>query len=187
MKSTPISEKSSLDWLPDTGYVFLNQSTVWKRYSLQYMKWDNNNFDFDDTYEHDFFLNNYNNNFGTYLDPNSTLTPHCMPIHTYWATTLPPSSAPYLDTRLDRNGLCSSKEIPYTIGAAITSALPTNILMYTYIITMNGSVVYDKYKLSGQKGNREPWWCNSTWCSFPTEIGSIIPAWNSGTPTAYAW
>ncbi len=186
-KTNSNSEKSSTNWLPDEGFTFLNQSTVSTRYSLQYMKWSNNNFDLDDTYEHDFFLNNYNNNLGTYLTLNSSTPPSCMPSHTYWSTTMPPLSAPYLDTRLDQNGLCSTKEVPYTIGAAIAVALPANTLMFTYFVANNGTVVNDKYKLTGQKGIRLPFWCYSTWCSFGTEQANIIPAWRSGTPTAYAW
>ena len=152
------------------------------------MAWYSNNFGSNATYEHDFFLNNYNNNPGTYLNPASTSYPGCFPVATYAATTWPSASHPYLDTRLAENLVeCENQEIPYTIGAAKVDAIPAGIWQYTYIVTQPGNVNYDKFKLQGQKGYRSPSWCYTTWCGFSDGIVNLVPAWNSLVPGSVAW
>lgn len=181
------SSRSIPSWLPVSGYSFVNEDSGY-RYSLQYMWWNTNNFDSDDTYEHDFFLNNYDNNLGTYLNPNSTSYPDCFPVTTYASTTWPTSSYPYLDTRLAQNLIeCEYKETPYTIGAAKADAIPVGDWEYTYIETLPGNVNVDKFKLQAQKGYRFPSSCYTTWCSFGDEIVNLIPAWNSTVPGDVAW
>ena len=175
------------NWEPDVG-VSIVDSNYGYRYSLQYMGWYSNNFNGNATYEHDFFLNNYNNNPGTYLNPKSTSYPGCFPVSTYATTTWPPASYPYLDTRLSGNLIgCENEEIPYTIGAAKADEIPSGTWQYTYIATQPGNANWDKFKLQGQKGYRLPSWCYTTWCSFGDATVKLVPAWNSGVPGMVSW
>jgi hypothetical protein len=186
-----VSQRSGTDsqgsWYPNIGTTETGQSSAsGQRYVLQLMKWTNAEFGQNDTYEHDFFLYNYDND-GTYLSSATTLTPICKPIVNYWNTDWPASARPYLDTRLNQNGLCATEEIPYTIGAAQASALASNTLYRSYISVANGNVNQDKFKLQGQLGHRFPSWCYSTFCSYPDLHLPLVQAWSDAVPGIVNW
>lgn len=180
-----VPQTTPATWYPNSGSTITAQSGTTQRYVLQFMKWNSLVFSWNATYEHDFFLYNYNND-GTYLNPASTPYPGCYPYATYAATNWPGASAPYLDTRFNYGG-CEHNELAYTIGAAYAIAINANQVYLTYLVTANGNVNQDKFKLQAQLGHRSPSWCYSTWCSFADSILSLVPAWNSNVPGVVNW
>jgi len=186
--SNRLSSQALAPWEPEQGISYVGQYSNGTRYSLQYMKWNTNNFAPNATYEHDFFLNNYNNNAGTYLDRRSTPFFGCFPFNIYAVSSWPSTAHPYLDTRLAQNFLgCEYQEVPYTIGAAKADAIPVGVWQYTYFHTQPGDVNFDKFKLQAQKGFRVPSSCYSVWCSFSDDIVNLVPAWNSSVPGVVSW
>ncbi|VBB43557.1 exported hypothetical protein [uncultured Desulfatiglans sp.] len=178
------TENDIKTWWPNVGYSHTYQYSPTERYTLQYMGWYNPNFTEIDTYEHDYFLYNYDN--ATYLRNGSTSYPNCYPLIVYAATTWPSDSHPYLDTRYNYFG-CEFNELAFTIGASKAKSIPGNIWHYNYFITKNGNSSSDKFKLQAQKGYRNPSWCYSTWCSFSEKIVNLVPAWSSSVPGTVRW
>lgn len=174
-------------WNPEVGVSYVYPSQNGGRYSTQWMWWDEIPFSSEQTYEHDFFLYNYDND-GTYLNGNDTGYPGCFPVVEYAATTWPAESKPYLDTRFAANYVsCERDEMAYTIGAAQADKLTANTWHYTYIRTTDGNSGNDKFKLSAQLGHRTPSWCYTTWCSFGDDSRVLVPAWSSFVPGTRWW
>ncbi|MEY3783813.1 MAG: hypothetical protein RLZZ230_135 [Candidatus Parcubacteria bacterium] len=143
---------------------------------LNYMRWNNNNFSSDQTYEHDFFLKNDSSSPGTYFARSFSLTPYCLPKAVYAATSWPASSYPYLDSDLEGNGSCSSTgNIAYSIGAAQANAITTGVDHFTQILMPNGDASTDKFLLQGQVGYQFPTGSHST-------LNSFAYGYNSGYP-----
>jgi hypothetical protein len=168
-------------WAPKQGYSYVFPSSVQgERYTTQYMWWnDVSGFDAISTYEHDFFLNNYDGQ--TYLDSGQDLWG--FPNVTYAASNLP---RPYLDTRFsDPEG-----EKAYTIGSSEASSIQANTSYwyYNYIRTLEGNADTDTGKLQAQLGYRSPSWCyENTWCSYSIAIENLISAWNISVPGSQYW
>lgn len=113
-----------------------------------------------------------------------------MPVTSYWSTTWPAASVPYLDTRLAQGTSCEVNELPYTIGAAFAWQLRGGITYETYIRTANGNASSDRFRLSGQVGYRSPVaGCprNWTWCSFGRFSVVLVPAWSVNVPNTRSW
>jgi len=179
-----MSTTSSSTWWPNVGYSYTYPYSSTQRYTLQYMGWYAPAFTWTQTYEHDYFLYNYDR--ATYLNGGSTAYPGCFPVVQYAATTWPAGSYPYLDTRFNYTG-CEVNELAYTIGAAQASAIPGGVWHYNYIITANGNASSDRFKLQAQRGYRSPSSCYTTWCSFGDYILNLVPAWNSTVPGTVYW
>jgi len=169
----------SSTWAPKMGYSFIHPSSHGGRYTSQYMWWNNvSGFNSTSTYEHDFFLNNYDGK--TYLDAGQDYWG--FPNITYASSNLPRA---YFDTRaMDADG-----EKAYTIGSAKASDIQANTGYWylNYIRTANGNTNTDSGKLQAQLGYRSPSWCYSTWCSFSESIINLIPAWKVGVPGSWYW
>lgn len=130
-------------WNPEVGVSYVYPSQNGGRYTYQWMWWNEIPFSSDQTYEHDYFLYNYDND-GTYLNGDDTGYPGCFPVIEYAATTWPAESKPYLDTRFAANYVsCERDEVAYTIGAAQADKLTANTWHYTYIHTTDGNVDND--------------------------------------------
>lgn len=186
VKSQP-SSGIQATWYPNSGTSYTYAYNSSSRYTQQYMKWTNKSFSSSQTYEHEYFLYNYNND-GTYLYGGSSSFPNCFPVVNYASTTWPSTSYPYLDTRLKENLTgCESNEVEFTIGAAKASALSNNTTYYTYFRTANGNVSTDKFKLSAQLGHRNPSSCYTTWCSWSDSRTTLIPAWSTQVPGYKSW
>jgi hypothetical protein len=174
------------DWVPSYGYSYINASSIGtnNRYSLQRLIW-NNNWPFTrwHTYEHDFFLNNYSNNRGTYLsrEVNRFGFPVCS-----WSSNFPSA---YLDTRFfDENDWdYDDPEVAYTIGCGNAFAIRGNKSYFTYMRVAKGDVNYDKGKLNAQDGTQIPVNCTSVWCSFSTQNEKLVSAWNVRVPGLTYW
>jgi hypothetical protein len=180
-----ISNKTNDDeWLPSEGYITCTDvpDEPEERYVFNSFKWNYfPAFEAEDTYEHDFFLNSYNDGEypDTYLSEAATILGR--PAATYAVSTLP---IPYLDTRLDD---APDAETAYTLGCAKAISIHNDKLYYNYIQIDNGSDDIDHFKLQGQLGHRVPLGCISTFCSFSTEITTIVPAWQNIPTLAYYW
>lgn len=179
-----MSTTSSSTWWPNVGYSYTYPYSSTQRYTLQYMGWYAPAFTWIQTYEHDYFLYNYDR--ATYLYGGSTAYPGCFPVVQYAATTWPAASYPYLDTRFNYTG-CEVNELAFTAGAAQASAIPGGVWHYYYIITANGNASRDHFKLQAQRGYRSPTWCYTTWCSFADYTLNLVPAWNSAVPGTVYW
>lgn len=168
-------------WSPQQGYSYVFPSSVQgERYTTQYMWWTNvSGFNSTSTYEHDFFLNNYDGQ--TYLDSGQDLWG--FPDVTYAASNLPRA---YLDTRFsDPEG-----EKAYTIGSSEASSIQayTSYWYLNYIRTLEGNADTDTGKLQAQLGYRYPSWCyENTWCSYAITTINLIPAWNISVPGSQYW
>ena len=174
------------EWYPFWGYSETGEVDYDSRYSLQYHTFYENKFKTFDTYEHDWYLNNYTG--ATYLEEGSTSPPGCWPLGIeYIATNYPSSSAPYWDTRLDQDGSCASSELPFTIGAGNAKDLPEKTWLYTYVVAKKGKSDRGSYKINAQKGHQVPIGCTSTWCSFGDEIARVHRAWDSDVPSHDDW
>lgn len=170
-------------WVPNQGYSYLYPSIYGGRYVEQDMYWndwrDLTGFTYASTYEHDFFLNNYDGK--TYLSSSQSL--NGFPNVSYWSSNLP---MPYLDTRVGDN----SGEKAYTIGTPQAVAVGSRTWYWYYIRTSDGNTSTDNGKINGQLGYRSPDWCFSVWCSFGdsnTPQYRIVPAWKIPAPGAYHW
>jgi hypothetical protein len=170
-------------WVPAQGTSYIHPSSAGGRYVQQNMYWNSwwnvSGFGINSTYEHDFFLYNYDNR--TYLSSNQAA--NGIPTVSYWTSNLP---RPYLDTRFgDPSG-----EKAYTIGSANGLDIwPFNQYWY-YIRTPNGNTSVDTGKINAQLGYRNPSWCYTTWCSFQdpnTPIYRLILAWNISAPGTKNW
>ena len=169
---------------PDSGLIYTGPSTygVGNRYAYNYFQWNNDpSFGHYSTYEHDFFLNNDPNSSlgsGTYLTTSQTWQGY--PTVEYVASTLPSA---YLDTR----AFDGSDEVAYTIGSGWAKDIVANSGYYTYFISKNGLTSQDNGKLSAQIGEQRPWGCSTTWCSFSTNIITLVPAWTVPVPGVHNW
>lgn len=169
-------------WVPRRGSSYTGPSYPGGRFVSQYIWWDNvSGFDSISTYEHDFFLNNYDGK--TYLDASQNWLG--MPNIIYAATNLP---RPYLDSRaMDPAG-----EKAYVIGCSDADSIQANTGYWysTYIRTANGNTNIDKAKLQAQLAYRNPSWCyGNTWC-VPESLVTVnlVPAWHmSNIPCLYYW
>lgn len=181
--------KATGTWYPNSGSSVTGDSNSSERYVLQFMQWNlptyPSNAGWNATYEHDFFLYNYNND-GTYLTSAATPYPGCFPQANYASTSWPAATSPYLDTRFNWGG-CEKNEVAYTIGAAQANAVSKGVMYYTYIRLPKGTVNNDKFKLQAQLGHRSPSWCYTTWCSFSDSIVNLIPAWSDKVPGTQNW
>lgn len=173
------SRELNSDWLPDLGVVETRDYDSSQRYLLQGFKWYNNPFADGETYEPDFFLDNYNvgDRKGTYFSRRNYGS---FPAFSYAASNLPDA---YVDTRFSD----SSNEVAYTIGCGDANNIDTDETYYTYLRLGKGDVDFDQAKLSGQLGEQRPYGCVSTWCSFSTGIEKIIPAWDLDVPSTRYW
>lgn len=182
-----MAASTSLAYLaPNSGTSYFYPSSSGGRYVQQYMKWNAIYFSWDQTYEHDVFLYNYDNQ--TYLNSSSSSYPGCYPVTLYAATTWPSAAQPYIDTRLSDNLVsCEKDELAFTIGVAQASALQANVNYYTYMRTTSGNASSDKFKLQGQVGHRNPTNCYTTWCSWGDESINLIPAWSYQVPGTQSW
>jgi hypothetical protein len=172
-------------WYPNSGRIETGASNG-QRYLYQYMKWNAITFAPNQTYEHDFFLNNSDRK--TYLNGMSTARPKCLPSVMYVATTWPTTAKPYLDTRLAENLVsCEVDELAYTIGAAQANALRPNNTYLNQIRTTAGNASIDSFFLQGQIGHRNPSFCFTTWCSWADGIKYLVSPWNSKIPGVVTW
>lgn len=166
-------------WTPAEGYSYVYPSSYGGRYSSQYIWWPTTiGFTVFDTYEHDFFLNNYDGK--TYLSAAQDSWGN--PSVSYASTSLP---YPYLDTRYgDPSG-----EKAYTIGSASAISIKgsTDYFYQTYIRTTDGNTSNDTAKIQAQRGYRNPTLCYSTWCSYASETINLISAWNVSVPGSATW
>lgn len=185
-KPTPLVAQSfPVRWYPDLGVSYVYPSANGGRYTRQTMSWGRNYFRSEETYEHDFFLYNYDR--ATYLDPITVGYPDCYPNSVYASTTWPAGSAPYLDTRFGQNSQCEVDELAYTLGAAYAYVIPQGMTHETYIRTANGNAGADKFKLIAQLGYRSPVTCDSTFCSFGKSSRVLVPAWSINVPNTKYW
>lgn len=168
-------------WAPKRGTSYTGPSYPGGRFVSQYMWWDNvSGFNSTSTYEHDFFLNNYDGK--TYLDASQNWLG--MPKIIYAATNLP---HPYIDSRaMDPAG-----EKAYVIGCSDADSIRANTSYwyFTYIRTANGNTNTDKAKLQAQLAYRDPSWCyGNTWC-VPHSLATVnlIPAWRINVPGLHYW
>lgn len=179
-KTPKVSPKTHWEnWSPEQGWSYVYPSLYGGRYTWQFMWWDDTGgFNSNSTYEHDFFLNNYDGR--TYFDSRQTWDG--FPLVIYAVSSLP---AAYLDTRSgDPRG-----ELAYTIGSARASDIRANIPYWydNYIRMVNGNTNSDSGKLWGQRGYRNPSWCYSVWCSFGSNWDPIVSAWNIPVPGTRSW
>ncbi len=163
-------------WVPSRVTVETGSLSSGERYIRSTFRWDRDpGFAADATYEHDFFLNNYDESHlgsGTYLSRHETITQ--LPDTTHWATNLP---SPYLDTRFGEPSISAGKEIAYTIGSGNAAAIEPGVEYFTLIVIDAGDTDVDNGRLSAQLGVQVPVGCTDTFCSFPTAIVPIFEAW----------
>lgn len=172
-------------WMPVSGTSISDVAAEGGRYAREYMKWDSNVFAPEDTYEHDFFLYNYDGQ--TYLNGASTPPVDCFPVITYASTTWPAESKPYLDSRYDLEKFrCEIDELAYTIGAAKADKIASGVLHYNYIRTSNGNAASSKFKINAQLGYRSADTCYTTWCSW-SESQVIMVPFRDGVPGSIPW
>jgi len=165
-------------WVPNVGNITTGDYTSTTRYVYQRMRWQNDNpFDRWYTYEHDFFLNNYSNNRGTYFSraQNSHGFPTCT-----WFTNLP---SPYLDTRYGDD----LEEIAYTIASGNAYQIDEREWYTSTIRIKKGDVNRDVGKLTAQLGTQIPIGCTSSWCSFAVANVRLVTAWNVDLPGTDWW
>lgn len=177
----------AVTWWPNFGTSYVDADST-GRYTRQTMKWNANVFNTDDTYEHDFFLYNYDRS--AYLDSRTGYYSGCEPFHTDWYADWGTAAAPYLDTRLAEpgSGFCEVDELPYTIGAGQPSRIDTSLSHYTWIHTLKGIATSDRFKLQAQLGYQNPRGCTSTWCSFGGRgLRILVPAWSINVPGVRQW
>ena len=153
-------------WYPNYGRSVVLESSVKPgyRYTGQYHRWDGNTMTYNNTYEHDFFLGNYDGK--TYLTSVMGIVPNCKPRSDFVMTTYPAAAKAYLDTNYNGRYACERREIAYTIGAAISGALQSGKTYYNYIRTFAGNTSQDHARLYAQRGFRKPYNCFSAFCSF---------------------
>ncbi len=172
------NSRAALKWVPNIGNLTTGDYSSTQRYAYQRVRWQNNNpFSRWYTYEHDFFLNNYSDNRGTYFSraQNSQGFPICT-----WTTNLP---SPYLDTRFgDAPG-----EVAYTIGCGDAYKIDEREWYTSTIRVMKGDVNTDKGKLTAQLGTQIPVGCTSSWCSFAVTNVKLIKAWDIKLPGTKYW
>lgn len=169
---------NNLGWIPTSGTSVVNPSTLCcnLRFSQQYAKWSSiSGFSSTSAYEHDFWLNNYDNK--TYLDTSQDSSG--FPIVNYAGSDLP---QPYLDTRWGDIG----GEKSYVVGTPYPNKISINTLYNTYIRTNKGNTATDTGKLQAQLGYRVPT-CISTWCINSSQTVNLIKAWNITVPGMKNW
>lgn len=158
-------------WLPNRGRTIVRpaNSQDTERYVHQTMIWtDVSGFGTNSTYEHDFFLYNYDGK--TYLSRGQSL--NGIPQVNYWGSNLPRA---YLDTRFgDPAG-----EVAYVIGCADGDAIQLNTWYWSQIRTAKGDSNTDLAKLFGQLGYRSPSGCYTTWCVFASQTEPVVGSWST--------
>jgi len=177
-----IENRSSNDWIPNIGLVYTGERSDGDRQVINIFKWNASNpFSLFSTYEHDFFLNNYEESSlpGTYF----TLAEN------YWGfpdvvaaySNLPSG---YLDTRFYDD----DNEVAYTIGSGNAVMITGDKYYYTQIIIEPGSADIDNAKLVAQKGYQSPNGCTSTWCSFADDMEVLVEGfWPVAVPGQEMW
>jgi hypothetical protein len=193
----PWSSQPSINKQPNAGTTYFANGALAgedansTRWNYNYVKWNQNNFEYHDTYEHEVYLWNgpaspSSDSYKTYLTRNNvnytnngfTYT-ECIPEVKYAASSLPSA---YLDTRLDYNYnftflYCDSdsnqtNEISYTIGSSYARNIQPNNWYFTYISTGIGDRNKPVYKVQGQVGANNYAWPVGTWSSFKYKDGT---------------
>jgi len=156
------------------------------------MRWNANRFGSDQTYEHEFYIDAYDNS--TYLSTAQTPYDDCMPITTSSQSTWGSAAYTYLDTRLEEpgDGWCEAGRIGYVIGAGNAIAISSGVTHYNYIRTYNGNANSDRFQLSAQLGVQRPPGCITTWCSFGTNKVPLVGRketgeWSVNVPGVKDW
>ncbi len=183
---TSFAATTGSTWIPNNGTSVTAVAAEGGRYTRQYMRWGTMVFAHEDTYEHDFYLYNYDRY--TYLNGASTAYPNCFPVATYASTSWPAASMPYLDSRNgfpDRVG-CDIDELSYTIGAARADQLVAGVTYNNYIRTKTGNAASDKFKINAQLGYRSDDTCYTTWCSW-SESQVRLVNFTAAVPGTFAW
>jgi hypothetical protein len=172
-----LSEESSSDgtmtaassgtYYPNVGYfrILASWNFPGHRFSGQWFKWYNDTLTSNDTYEHDVFLDNRDNE--TYMTRRNTTWPYCYPYKWYASTSLPQSSGLYIDTNFTQSGHCQPDFRAYTIGLLYGDKVSSGVWYHTYVRTPNGNEGGDGAFLRGQVGHREGCaWRPRAFCSF---------------------
>jgi hypothetical protein len=84
----------------------------------------------------------------------------------YWSSNLPNAyfDTPFLD-KIDN----------FTVGTSRASKLENSKQYYTHVALRKGSVSSAKVIIKGQLGRRDPTWCDSPWCVWPSATtGSLV-------------
>lgn len=166
-------EGCSNTWAANTGYISVGPAAS-NRAAYQIVKWTSasrlNNLKAcpNPTYEVELWLNNYDRR--TYL---STTVKG-------WSSSLPRA---YRDTNFSDG----SNERSYTIGTADASQLVLNTSYYTWYETTTGNTSSDSGKVTGQRGERSPSFCYSSWCVWPKATAVYIRAWQLSVPSSRTW
>ena len=180
---------SSQTWYPNSGKSVTGKYKDSKtlRYVEQHMKWNKIKFQSNETYEHEFMLDNSDGK--TYLNSQSTPYPLCFPVYVYAETNWPAKSKPYIDTRLKDNLLgCEDYELEYSMGVAQANQLSANKDYYTYYRAKKGNANSDWFKVQAQLGYRLPPTCYSVWCSFGRNNGhQLLQKFNPTVPGTKSW
>ncbi len=179
---SPVKASAAFEnYLPNYGETYIGQGG-WAgedynstRFNFNYMYWNNNNFAWGDTYEHEFYLwNGTNINRKTYLTKGTNWSPNCEPNDWKYAASNLPS--PYIDTRLNGDGSCDSwgDEVSYTIGTSWSKDILKQTWYYTYSSTPKGDRDLPVFKVSGQVGYNHwlPGVPTGTWSSFQYNGGT---------------
>lgn len=178
---TATPEAALPTWLPSRVTVETGELGSGLRYVRSTMIWDDPPaFPPHSTYEHDFFLDNYDESplgSGTYLDRGENLLQQ--PDAAFWDSNLP---SPYLDTRLAEPASTDNREVAFTIGSGNAVAIRAGTEYFTYIVIDAGDADIDSGRLTGQLGRQAPVGCTSTFCSFPEVIVPIFNAWDIPVP-----
>lgn len=184
-----LAQTTSSTWYPNSGRSEIGQSAnaANERYTKQYMRWNANRFGASQTYEHEFFLDDYD--YHTYLYKYNSHWPDCMPGVTSVQSTWGSAARPYLDTRLEQpgQGFCESGELGYVVGAAQANRISSGVTHHTYIRTYNGGTSSDRFFLRAQLGHRSPNDCFTTWCSFGDARLTLVPQWSVNVPGVKDW
>jgi hypothetical protein len=140
---------------------------------------DSNDFQTNSTFEPKITLGNGpNSNYSTYLDKDTTAFPQCLPIPSYWTTSLPFA---YLDTRvlgapnnILQGSTCDNDTdtVSYVIGTGRAGYLTANKSYINYYVDGKGSNNTVRYSYTYQKGEMRPDWCVlSSMCSTLIDSG----------------
>lgn len=177
-----LENRSSNDWVPNFGLVYTGEKRDGNRQVINIFKWNKSNpFNPFSTYEHDFFLNNYEESSlpGTYLSLAETYWGFPDVVAAY--SNLPSA---YLDTRF----FDDDEEVAYTIGSGNAVMITGNKYYYTQIIMEPGIADKDNAKLIAQKGHQSPQGCTSTWCSFSDDMEVLVEGfWPIAVPGQEIW
>jgi len=148
---TPVEKFYKSDWYDTEGiYRYIRHKIYWSAANLANLKACGGA----TTYEHEFWEYNYDRK-------------HVLGAEVSWTSGMPNS---YLDTSFAD----SANELGYTIGTARASNLTAGTVYTITIVTKTGNISSGgKGKVQGQKGERVPSICTSTWCIFGRGVQGI--------------